>query len=69
MDMRYEAAPMAAEVEVVQAVVTTVVATIRKVASLIRRVASFSCPSIAGHSLSAVAPDHILMNGGLARAA
>lgn len=36
--------------------------------SLIERVASFSCPSISGHSLSAVAPDYYF-KGGTAEAA
>ena len=63
MDMRYEAAPMAAEVEVVQAVVTTVVTIIRKVIMALSQVASFSCPTLGSHSLSAVAPDNYFIGG------
>lgn len=55
---------MAANAEVVTAFVKTIVtATVNKVIALVERVASFSCPSIAGTSLSAVSPDYILIGG------
>ena len=67
MDVRIEAAPMAAETAMVTATVKTVVI-LCPVTSLTKRVASFSCPSIGGTSISAVSPDHNYL-GGLAAAA
>lgn len=64
MDVRIEAAPMAAEAEIPSVVVTAeVVGLPDKVILVVSQVASFSCPSIAGHSLSAVAPDHNFLGG------
>lgn len=68
MDVRIEAAPMAAQVEVVTPVVIASV-NLKALSQMPERVASFSCPSLGSHSISAVAPDHNFMNGGLARAA
>lgn len=68
MDMTFEAAPMTAVAQMNTACVTAQKVITHKVISLIERVASMSCPSIAGHSLSAVAPDHIF-EGGTALAA
>lgn len=56
MDVRIEAAPMAAGAEMTPVVVITT-APSQRVLALSSQVASFSCPSISGHSLSAVAPD------------
>ena len=63
MDMRYEAAPMVAQVALLETVVRTIEKVIYHVTALIARVASFSCPSIAGHSISAVAPDYTNFGG------
>lgn len=57
MDVRIEAAPLAADVVMVEAVIKTVVTIVRKVTSLVKRVASFSCLSLGGTSLSAISPD------------
>lgn len=57
MSMTIEAAPMAAEVEMVDAVIAVVITIIHKALSLIERVASIACPSLGSHSLSAVAPN------------
>lgn len=56
MDVRIEAAAMAADVEIVTPVVQGV-ASVFLVISAFGRVASFSCPSLGSHSISAVAPD------------
>lgn len=63
MDMRIEAAPM--EAAVVMTVVSVVAQKVKsfKAFALIERVASFSCPSIAGTSLSAVSPDYNFIGG------
>ena len=64
MDVRIEAAPMAAEAQLIAAtVIAVVVATVNYVTSLVRRVASFSCPTLGSHSLSAVAPDYYFKEG------
>lgn len=63
MDMRFEAAPMAANAGLLKAVVMTVQRFIDKVTVLMAQVASFSCPSIAGTSLSAVSPDYNYFGG------
>lgn len=63
MDMRYEAAPMAADVELIEAVIRIVTIILNKALSLVRRVASFSCPTLGSHSLSAVAPDTNFIGG------
>lgn len=68
MDVKIEAAPMAAEVEITRVTVKVTAALIHK-AVLPKAVASSSCPSISGHSISAVAPDHNTYLGGLANAA
>lgn len=60
MDMRIEAAAMVAEAEMSQRVVVKTVNVERELTfSAPSAVVSFSCPSISGHSISAVAPDHI----------
>lgn len=58
MDMRIEAAPMEASAEMQE-----VNLAVKRIATSdaivgVALVASFSCPSVSGHSLSAVAPDH-----------
>lgn len=60
MSVTIEAAPMAANVEMVKAVITVLVAIVYKALSLLERVASIACPSLGSHSLSAVAPDNYL---------
>ncbi len=58
MDVRIEAAPMEAGAEMVEATVVAIkVDTPKVILALSSRVASFSCPSVSGHSISAVAPD------------
>lgn len=63
MDVRIEAAAMAANVVMIEAIVKVVRIIRSKVISLIERVASFSCPSIAGTSISAVSPDYNFIGG------
>jgi hypothetical protein len=63
MDVRIEAAPMAADVSLLRAAVTAFKKAIHKALSLIEAVASFSCPSIGGTSISAVAPDTNFIGG------
>lgn len=66
MDVRIGAAPIAAKAEVLTAVAKAVVRHfLDVVVSVIERTAPFSCPSIAGTSLSAVSPDYT-RNGGTA---
>jgi hypothetical protein len=64
MDMRYEAAPMGAQAEMPEPTIQ-VVQKVLFVSAIERSalVASFSCPSIAGTSLSAVSPDYTLIGG------
>jgi hypothetical protein len=57
MNVTIEAAPLAAEATMVEAVVTVLVNIIFKALSQIERVASIARPSLGSHSLSAVAPD------------
>lgn len=59
---------MAVTAFVVDAIVKAAKTVVVKALSLIERAASFSCPSISGHSISAVAPDHNF-EGGTALAA
>lgn len=54
---------MEAAVVVLTASITAQEVIYTKVISLIERVASFSCPSIAGTSISAVAPDYDFIGG------
>lgn len=69
MDVKIEAAPMAAEATVIApTVIAQKVVTVPQVISLVKRVASSSCPSMGSHSISAVAPD-TNFTGGLAKAA
>lgn len=68
MDMVFEAAPMVAGIEMVSATVRVQKVETFKAFALIARVASNPCPSISGHSISAVAPDHNF-EGGTAKAA
>lgn len=63
MDMTFSATPMVAEGAVVAAVIRVVTNLVHKAISLIERVAPKSCPSIAGSSLSAVAPDNNFRGG------
>lgn len=58
MDVRIEAAPMAADARMATPSVKMNVVSVNFVTAAPSRVASFSCPSISGHSISAVAPDH-----------
>ena len=58
MDVRIEAAVATATAQTTEAVVFTTVSLNYKAFSLVETVASSSCPSISGHSISAVAPDH-----------
>lgn len=57
MEMTIEAAPMAAEAQMVEAVITVIITIVQKAIALVTRVASIACPSLGSHSLSAVAPD------------
>lgn len=65
MDMTFEAAPMAAEAQVLSAIVMVVDSVTYFVTSLIERVASFVCPLLSrgGTSLSAVSPDYNVIGG------
>lgn len=66
MDVRIEAAPMTMVSSMQETVVLAVIRTLVQAIALIGRVASFPrLLSLGGHSLSAVAPDHI-RNGGTA---
>lgn len=69
MDMKIGAAPMTAVAEMQPVIVRVHTEQYLQVISLIERVAPSSCPSIAGHSLSAVTPDYYTNFGGLAKAA
>lgn len=63
MDIRIEAAPMVAEVEMTEVVVRTTTVIAYKAIARNERVAPFSCPSIAGTSISAVSPDYNFIGG------
>lgn len=63
MDMRYEAAPMEATAEMTVASVKAQKVLHLQVIERDALVASFSCPSIAGSSISAVAPDYDFIGG------
>lgn len=58
MDVRVEAAPMEARALCPEALATVVLLNDSGTFSVTESVASLSCPSIAGHSISAVAPDY-----------
>lgn len=58
MDVRIEAAPMAAEATAVTPSLVVTVGFKALSKHIAERVASFSCPSMGSHSISAVAPDH-----------
>lgn len=57
MDVRIEAAPMAADAKITTPVVQVVASVLQTILAL-GQVVSFSRPSIGGCSLSAVSPDH-----------
>lgn len=64
MDVRIEAASMAAGAEMPAVVIIAQkVKTPQVILVLSNQVASFSCPSIAGSSLSAVSPDYDFIGG------
>lgn len=63
MDVKIEAACMAADAEMTNTIVRAIAVIINKVIALITQVASSSCLSIGGTSISAVSPDHILTEG------
>ena len=69
MDVKIEAAPMAAEARVAAVVIEITPVALPRVTVALSAVASSSCPSISGHSISAVAPDHNFILGGLPKAA
>lgn len=54
---------MTAVAQMTTAFVTAIKQIAHKVIALVERVASFVCPSIAGHSISAVAPDYDFIGG------
>lgn len=68
MDILIEAGPVEAKAVMTVASVKAQKVVVPMALVQYAQVASFACPSIAGHSLSAVAPDHIF-EGGTALAA
>jgi hypothetical protein len=71
MDVTIEAEPMTASAEIIEPVVTieVVVVSVKAFSLQAGSTASIACPSLGSHSISAVAPDHILTKEYLAHAA